>query len=81
MTLVIPLTNNTNLNTRGNVNGPSHFIGVIAVDVLFEAISAFLKSAYAGTDRNVFVVDKATLSLLGSSLDAKLYSGREDAKV
>ena len=47
-----------------------HFVGTIAIDVYLKSISLFLKHAYQNTDRNVFIVDKATLNLIGTSLNA-----------
>ena len=54
------------------------FIGTIAVDVFFTDISKFLLRSYKGTDKLVFIVDKPTLSLLGNSLGANIYSGSVD---
>jgi len=64
ITLVYPLVN---INFQGKLKA---FAGAIAIDVLFTYVSKFLKDIYQNSDRNVFVLDKTTMQLIGNSLNA-----------
>ena len=64
ITLVYPLLN---LPFQGKLEP---FAGAIAIDVLFRYISEFLADIYRHSDRQVFVVDKNTLQLIGTSFNA-----------
>ena len=64
VSLIYPILNNTFDSEEKS------FVGTIAMDIFLTEISTYLKQAYAKTDRNVFIVDKATLTLVGSSLRA-----------
>jgi hypothetical protein len=55
------------------------FRGVASANVLLDQISGFLEKSYQNTDRNVFVVDKATGYLIGSSMGVALYTGTSSA--
>jgi hypothetical protein len=50
------------------------FRGVVSANVLLDQISSFLAKSYNNTDRSVFVVDKNTGYLMGSSSGAALYT-------
>jgi len=64
ITLVYPIQN---VKFQGVV---SRFVGTVAIDVYLKSISLYLKQAYQNTDRNVFVIDRNTLILIGTSLNA-----------
>ena len=64
ITFVIPISNYS-------LNGRYYrFAGAVAVDLFLTDITHFLQSAYANTDRRVYIVDSDSGYLLGSSWDA-----------
>ena len=67
VSLIYPILNYT-------LNGQYYqFAGCVAADVYLSQISDYLVKSYQNTDQNVFIVDKASLSLLGNSLGAMTY--------
>ena len=65
--IVYPITNFT-------LNGVyMHFVGNLGAGVFLSQISTYLKTAYQNTDRDVFLVEKNTGNLIGSSLNANTY--------
>jgi len=63
ITLAYPLLN---LSFNGKFKP---FAGALAIDVLFGYISEFLAHIYRDSDRSVFVVDKNTMQLIGTSFN------------
>jgi len=55
-----------------SVNGSNIYLGMIAADISYGSLSTFLSATYNNTDKNVFIVDKKTGALMGSSTPAQL---------
>ena len=62
-------------------SGQRTFIGNFAANVGLLQISSFLQSSYMGTNKNVFVVDKLSGYLIGSSLNALLSTADNVRKI
>lgn len=58
-----------------NVNGSNVYIGMIAADISYGSLSDSLSSIYNDTEKTVFIVDKKTSALVGSSTPARLTLG------
>jgi hypothetical protein len=54
------------------VNGSNIYLGMIAADISYGSLSDFLLATYNNSDKNVFIVDKKTGALMGSSIPAQL---------
>jgi hypothetical protein len=54
------------------VNGSNIYLGLIAADISYGFLSEFLSTTYNNSDKNVFIVDKKTGALMGSSIPAQL---------
>ena len=60
-----------NMSYAGRTTG---FVGSISLFVQLSQISNYLEGAYANSSNAVFIVDKSSGYLIGSSLGAKTYS-------
>jgi hypothetical protein len=58
-----------------NVNGSNVYTGMIAADISYSSLSNFLSATYNDTEKKVFIVDKKTSALVGSSTPARLSQG------
>ena len=68
VSLVYPLVN---ISLKG-INYT--YAGAICADIYLTQISSFLSNAYQNTNRMIFIIDKATLSILASSFASETYA-------
>jgi hypothetical protein len=75
--LTYPLFNSTSLSVNGTVYnsaGARKFLGVVYCSAYISVIQSFLRAAYEGTDRRVFIVDVTSGYLVAASWDVDYYT-------